>query len=253
MKDYTIGESYELPSLGKVYPVEFDPLVKIRSMTTEEEMKRVASTGDYTYRNMSEIIDDCLVDYDGISSYDMCIGDYQFLLHKLRTVTYGPEYTIINKCPYCGCETEDTINLDELPVIKYTEDFDKFREFELPKSKHTVKLRVQTPRMLDNVNVKVKDFKRKYANQTQKDPTIVYLLEELIEEIDGQRPNPVKLEDWIRALPMGDTNMIIQHAEKMNELIGIDINLICVCGICGLDFRTALRATSDFFRPTIRF
>ena len=54
MQDYTIGESFTLPSLGKVYNKEINPEVKIRSMTTEEEMKRIASV-DYPYKNMCEI------------------------------------------------------------------------------------------------------------------------------------------------------------------------------------------------------
>ena len=112
MQDYTIGENYTLPSLGKVYNVPVNPEIKIRSMTTEEEMKRVVSV-DQPYKNMSEIIDDCLLESPGISAYDMCIGDYQFLLHKLRVVTYGPEYQVVNTCTYCGHENEDVINLDE--------------------------------------------------------------------------------------------------------------------------------------------
>ena len=70
-----------------------NPNIKIRSMTTEEEMKRLGYT-EQPYKMLSEIIDDCLVDKPGISTYDMCLGDYEFLLHKLRVVTYGSDYKI---------------------------------------------------------------------------------------------------------------------------------------------------------------
>ena len=40
MADYTIAEEYKLPSEGKIYSVPFDPKVKLRSMTVQEEMKR---------------------------------------------------------------------------------------------------------------------------------------------------------------------------------------------------------------------
>lgn len=250
MQDYTIGENYTLPSLGKVYNVPVNPEIKIRSMTTEEEMKRVVSV-DQPYKNMSEIIDDCLLESPGISAYDMCIGDYQFLLHKLRVVTYGPEYQVVNTCTYCGHENEDVINLDELPVFTYTEEFESYKEFTLPRSGNRIRLKVQTPRMFDKVQERYKDFKRKTKGNVQADPSLIYTIVELIETIDGREPDYGKLDNWVRKLPMADVNEIIQRAERMNESIGVGTKLVCDCQLCGLTFETGLRATNEFFRPAI--
>ena len=93
MTNYTIGNQYTLPSLGKVYDKQINPQITLRSMTIEDEMKRL-NHADRPYKVMCEIIDDCLIEKLGISSYDMCLGDYQFLLHKLRVVTYGKEYKL---------------------------------------------------------------------------------------------------------------------------------------------------------------
>ena len=252
MQDYTIGESYTLPSLGKVYEREINPEIKIRSMTTEEEMKRVASV-DYPYKNMSEIIDDCLVQSPGISSYDLCVGDYQFLLHKLRIVTYGEDYPVTTTCFYCGCENQDHINLEDLPVLKYNEEeFNKYREFDLPKSKKHIRLKVQTPRMLDRVSERVKDVKRK-SNGTAPDMTLIYTIVELIDTVDGEKPDVVQLEQWVKKLPMADTNTIIQCAEKMNSMIGVDTHLTCECDVCGLIYESSMRTTAEFFRPALNF
>ena len=76
--DYTIAQDFVLPSKGLIYNQSVNPNVKIRSMTTAEEMKRLAYT-ETPYKLMSEIIDDCLVTKPGISAYDMCLGDYQFI------------------------------------------------------------------------------------------------------------------------------------------------------------------------------
>ena len=54
--NYTIAEEYTLPSLGKVYKEQVNPVVKIRSMTTEEEMLRLAPS-EKAYKNICEIID----------------------------------------------------------------------------------------------------------------------------------------------------------------------------------------------------
>ena len=43
MKDYTIAETYTLPSRGKIYGTGISETVTLRSMTTAEEQKRLVS------------------------------------------------------------------------------------------------------------------------------------------------------------------------------------------------------------------
>jgi hypothetical protein len=66
--------------MGLVYDKPINPVFKIRSMTTEEEMRRLAHT-ERPYKLLCDIIEECIVgDKPGISVYDMCLGDYQYLL-----------------------------------------------------------------------------------------------------------------------------------------------------------------------------
>ncbi len=148
--DYIIKQTYTLPSKGLVYATPVNPEVELTSMTTNHEMLRLQPS-ELVYKNMCDIIDDCIVNDIGISSYDMGLFDYQFLLHKLRVVTYGPDYKLSSRCPYCGMTNEDTINLDDIEVFEYTEDLDKYLSFDLPVSKMHIDLAVQTPRMLDDI------------------------------------------------------------------------------------------------------
>ena len=110
-------------------------------MTTLEEMRRLAPS-EFTYRNMCQIIDDCITEKLPISCYDMCVGDYQYLMYKLRCVTYGSDYPVIHKCRYCGCETQEVINLEELPVKYFEQESLKYLTVELPVSKRTVTLNI---------------------------------------------------------------------------------------------------------------
>lgn len=248
MNNYTIAETYELPSLGKIYDHEFNPIVTIKSMTTEQEQKRLAIT-DYPYKMLCEIIDDCIVEDIGISSYDMCIGDYQFLLYKLRTVTYGPDYVMDVRCPHCGFTRKETVSLDELSTIKYSEEYDKYKKFILPKTNVEIELNIQTPRMLDDVANKAREFKAKFPNAS--DPTLTYTVKSLIKTIDGNRPDKLKVDQWIKELPMADVNTIITYAEKMNSLVGVDTDLVIYCSVCGLYQEAQLSMSREFFRPAL--
>lgn len=247
--DYTLTGNYTLPSLGKVYNVDVNPNVKIRSMTVAEEMKRLNSS-DRPYKNLADIIDDCLVDKPGISSYDMCLGDFQYLLHKLRVVTYGTKYRLSSKCPHCGFDNVGDIDLNEMSVSSYTDEVEKYFDIELPVSKNRVRLRMQTPRMLDDINVRVKEITSK-RKSSSKDSAFLLNIESVIDTVDGSKLDVFKKSDFVKQLPMADINYILASVNKINELIGLDMTLNATCDFCGLDYDSPFRITPEFFRPSI--
>jgi hypothetical protein len=250
MTNYSFAEEYTLPSLGKVYTQKINPVIKLRSMTTEEEMKRL-SPNERQYKNLCEIIDDCMIENPGISSYDMCLADYQFLLHKLRVVTYGSDYKTVSTCPYCDNVNEHTIDLGNLEVKECDlDELNKYLEFDLPKTGKRIRLALQTPRMLDDVTVKSNDLKKRSKGKA-KDSTLIYTMQSLISTVDGKYLDPIKMEEFLRNLPMMDTNYIIKHAQKLVESFGMDSGVTNVCSLCGLDYTSSFRFTSEFFGPTL--
>lgn len=249
MKDYTLFGDYTLPSLGKIYNVDVNPNVRIRSMTVAEEMKRLNSS-DRPYKNIAEIIDDCLIDNPGISSYDMCLGDFQYLLHKLRVVTYGSKYKLSSKCPICGFENVGDIDLNEMSVSSYTDEVEKYFNIELPISKNNIKLRMQTPRILDDINARVKEITSK-RKSSSKDSAFLLNIESVIVSVNGEKLDAVKKSDFVKQLPMADINYILAAMDKLNEMIGLDVNLNITCDFCGLDYDSPFRITPEFFRPTV--
>ena len=250
MNDYTIANEYTLPSKGLVYGYEINPNFKLRSMTTLEEMKRL-NHSEKPNKNICEILDDCLLEDIGISAYDLCIPDFQYMLHKLRIVTYGPTYKLNSNCPWCSSTNINTVNLDELNLVEFNEDtFLKYSEFELPSTKKILKIKMQTPRILDNIATKVKDVRKKNP-EFQGDPAFLFTLETMIDTVDGSKLESFRVNDFVRKLPMMDTNYILKSAEKLNESFGLDKSLEHTCSVCGLDYTGNFRITSEFFGPSI--
>lgn len=244
----SIASQYTLPSLGKIYGREFDPNITLRSMTTAEEMRRMNQT-EKPCKAMSEIIDACIEQDIPISSYDMCVGDYQYLLHRLRVVTYGSSYPVVTVCPYCGVSSKQELNLSDLPVLQYNDSVLDNMEFTLPRTQKRIKLRFQTPRMIDDIGVRVQEIKKKQGSSFI-DPTLALTIESMIDTVDGHRPDLVRLSQWVNNLPMMDTNIILQKAEKLNGSIGVARELDVECDACGLDYKTQIPLTSEFFRPS---
>ena len=182
-QNYTIAETYELPSKGLIYSEipDFDPTVRIKSMTVYDDMFRQGVTTK-AHEKMCELIDRALITKLPISAYDMCMGDYEFLLHKLRVVTYGPEYKMTVGCPHCGKIHETTINLDDLKVKEFDiNEFRKLTDITLPVSHDVIELNVQTPRMLDTIEEQTQQFKKENP-EIKYDPTFMFILKNSIKK-----------------------------------------------------------------------
>ena len=188
-----IAECVSLPSDGKIYDEEFDGDIIISSMKTKHETLRLSALGDGTNKIMAEIIDDCCNLPEGLSSYDLCLGDFQYLLYRLRMATYGPDYEINSGCPRCGYEHSTPINMDDLEIRYFDDEMIPLFDVELPVSKHKVKLTLQTPRMLDTVNKNARTFMRKHAGASN--PTLIYSIVDSIIEWDDE---PVNVFDKIK-------------------------------------------------------
>lgn len=249
-ENYTLHETFTLPSKGLIYGGAVSPKVTLRSMTTADEMKRL-SPSELPYKSMCEIIDDCMVgEKPGISAYDMCIGDYQFLLHKLRIVTYGPEYKMMVSCPFCGEVTEATVNLDDLIVHEYEDDVVDLMKFDLPVSKKIIELRLQTPRILDSITSRKKEMQKKSKDISARYDYLLTLTS-LIKTVDGQSMTPAQLENFVLNLNMRDVNFLLQKADKLNQKVGLDTSVVAKCSNCGNELVSTFRITGEFFGPSI--
>jgi DNA-directed RNA polymerase subunit RPC12/RpoP len=247
--DYTIMEGYELPSKGKIYSKAVNPHVELRSMTARDEMKRL-SPSNTPLKTLADIIEGCCVEQPGIHVYDMSLGDYEFLLHKLRIVTYGEDYKVGLRCPDCGEKIETIAKLGQLDVKEYDEDSaNALRMFSLPKSGRTVSLNFISPRMVEEMEAKVKDMKRRYKTATIDFDTFVRLLFN-IDTVDGEKKSETEMENFITSLPAMDLQKILNNIEKLNQLVGLDNTLYLTCPSCGGEISTFFRFGPEFFRPT---
>lgn len=247
--NFTISEGAELPSRGLIYDEKVDSHVELRSMTARDEMKRL-SPNSSQFRTLAEIIEGCMIEKPKVHVYDMALGDYEFLLHKLRIVTYGEEYRMVLRCPYCGEEIDTVAHLDQLEVKDF--DIEKFNEkriITLPKTKKVVTLKYQTPRMLDEIESKTKEMKRKYKDADVAFDLLV-LLETVIDTVDGEKLNPIKAEDFINKLPALDMTKIVNAIDELNAMVGVTNDFAIECDKCGGEVRTSFRFGSEFFRPT---
>lgn len=248
--NYTVAEGYELPSKGLIYETaKVNSHVELRSMTARDEMKRL-NPSSTPFKTLADIIEGCLIEKPAIHVYDMALGDYEYLLHKLRIVSYGDSYKMTLGCPHCGESVEATAHLEELELVDFdTEKFNSFRTFTLPRSGKIVSLKIQTPGMLDAIEVKVKEMKRKFKDAGIDFNTFV-LLTTIIDTVDGNTLTQLEMESFVNTLPVADMNKILHNIDNMNACVGLKNELSVNCDKCGGEIKTFFRFGLEFFRPS---
>ncbi len=247
--NYTIGEGMELPSKGLIYDKPVNAYIELRSMTARDEMKRL-SPSPARFKILADIIEDCMIEKPAVHVYDMALGDYEYLLHRLRIVTYGDEYKVAVKCLSCGEINETVAHLEELEVVPF--DHAKFEELstlKLPKKGDTVTIKFQTPRILDEMEAEIKELKRKFKSADVSFDLLV-LLKSIIDTVNGTKLTSSQLETYINNLPALDMTKLVNAVDELNALIGIKNDLVVTCSKCGGEVPTYFRFGPEFFRPT---
>ena len=247
--NYTIMEGYELPSKGLIYDKEINPHIELRSMTARDEMKRL-SPSTTPLKTLADIIEGCCIEKPALSVYDMCMGDYEFLLHRLRIVTYGEKYKLTCRCLNCGSHVEAETNLGDLEVKEFDiENFESLKIFTLPASNKEIKLKIPSPRLIEETEAKAKEMKRKYKTANLDFETFCKIICN-IDTIDGIKYNQFDLEKIISELPARDMQKILNGIDRFQLSVGLDNSFTLTCPHCGEDFLTFFRYGPEFFRPT---
>ena len=139
LKNITGGDEWvtlNLPSRGKSYR-DHEGTVKIKAFTYREE-KKLRSIRKVNQANnvIKSLFVDCVqgLDYDS-----MTLEDKNYVLFKLREISYGDKYVISTNCTDCSAENNLNLLISEIPVEYAADDFEEPLEITLPDSKQAVK------------------------------------------------------------------------------------------------------------------
>ena len=83
------------------------------------------------------------------------------------------------------------------------------------------------------------------------DSAFLFTIKNSIATIDGEVYDSTRKEQFIKDLPMKDTNILQQYIERLNRAIGFDSRIVAKCDRCGMGFTSNFYMTSEFFRPTL--
>ena len=234
-----------LPSNGKVYGEGGPEDVTIRAITTREEKFLLGSTNN---DSVDDIIEACIVKPRGLKMDNLILADTNFLLFKLRILTYGPKYSVTTICPSCNSQNNNTVNLNDFLVYELDDDFQEPFDIELPMSGDTLTVRLLRKADYDIIDARAKKLAKKSRDATQAEIAYNMRLARFITKINDKEVSWEEAQQYTIDMHGRDTAWVWH---KMNDLdIGYDTNIDVICDNCGYEYDSALPLSMDFFRPT---
>lgn len=240
-------ETIELPSKGKIYPLE-NPLssgtVEMKYMTAREEdiltNVNLLKQGVAIERMLQSLIKSP-IQYD-----DLSLGDRNGLLIAARILAYGSSYSFQYVDAEQDTKEQITIDLQSLShkVVDYS-NFNNTNEFtlELPASKNTITFKLLTIGDEKKIDQEIKGFK-KATNLTAGELTT--RLKHQILSVNGNY-DQASVRDFVENYLLAkDSNFLRSRIATITPDIDLSVNFTLSSG---KEVSDSLPLTTEFFFP----
>jgi len=138
--------SLKLPSRGLAY-VDCDESIMIKPFTFAQERKlRSIKNASHGAKIINTLIGECV---EGLDYDSMTLEDKNYILFKLREISYGNEYVIATECGECGTTNQLTVNISDVPINYVEDSYKEPLTITLPDSQQEVQF--VTPRCKDEI------------------------------------------------------------------------------------------------------
>lgn len=201
--------------------------VEVRPFTFEDEkilrsIKKVTDGG----KIINTLITRCTKDLD---FDELSLVDKNFILFKLRELSYGSEYKIEAGCGDCGASNELTVELDKLPVIYADLESRKDTTLILPDSE--VEIKYIMPTASDE----------KFLNNTD------HLMDNLWRFVSsaGGHTERMVIQGFISKTTGKDITVL--RNTIFNNKYGLQTKVSFICNSCGDDSTIDLPINEGFF------
>lgn len=229
----------KLPSRGIYYTPKKESL-KVGYLTAADE--NVLMSPNNTKDGVIKTLLRSKIYEHGFDVSQMINVDVQAVLIFLRNTAFGSEYEFSVKDPKTNSFFETTILLDEINYLtpKHIPNDEGLFEYELPKSKKKVKLKLLTLGDESEIDKLIDQYPKGMVA-----PVITKRIEKHIVELDGNRDKG-SIATFINQMPISDSKDIRKFISECEPKMDLDRKVIAPSGeevTIGVTFGV------EFFRP----
>lgn len=220
--------------------------ITIRAMTTAEERLRLSSSNAFSV--IPNIIKSCIVEPENVDVMNMNMIDINFIMYRLRALTYGSDYEVDVPCNNENKFVTVHVNLNEIEVHEAKDFTGEFEIGPLPKSEDVVTCKLTSPRDLQRIERDCRRILKKYPDYVG-DPEFIIKWLYRITKVNGEEISSAEIRGYIEKMHAHDNAYLEDKYEDEVSKYGMDLDMFEICPSCGADLEFRLPITGEFFRP----
>ena len=236
-----LSEYYEkvsLPSNGFLYGDEIPKEVELIPIKTSEEKLLLGNySDDSTF--VTKILNSCIS--QKFDSSDLTEPDRNYLMMRLRAISYSDSFKIQYTCSSCGSQETAEVTIDDLEVVELNSKEDAYPVVELPVSKLKLTLKPITGKDSSVLSKKLKSNREEYY---------IELLASRVELLTAPNGQTTQLYREIKRVIsdlIGKDSSTLRDAIEESDF-GIKTDIEAECSACGASNTASISIDKDFFR-----
>lgn len=241
-----LTEVVKMPSKGLIPGVPRE--VTIRAIQRKDKKKLLMSeTNDV----LLSLLQYSIVAPADFNVYDLLPFESEYLLYRLRILTYGPNHTFKQQCRFCGEVNDVEMDLNSIPVLELPSGFKMTFDIQLPVSGTILTCKLLTEGEKANINKQSKELQNATGNETA---ALDMIWEARIVAINGEKKlAPIEKTQFMDEMNDYDSEYFMEYYSKYEGNYGLQTKLKYTCDECGKSNESEMPSIYTFFRPTFTF
>lgn len=238
-----IQETIKMISKGLIPNIPSE--VTIRAILRKDKKKLLMTNPDDV---LLALLQSSIVTPQNFNVYNLYPFESNYLLYRLRVLTYGNEHKYHEMCPHCRTDNEIEINLSEVPIVPVPDDFKPVFNITLPVSGKVLTCKLLNEGELISLRKKANELQEQTGNNSA---FMDLLWETRIAAIDGNsKLAPIEKTQFLDNLIDYDNEFMMYQYDKEVGNYGLQTELTTTCDNCGRIFSSNIPSIYTFFRPT---
>ena len=235
-----------LPSNGKIKGIPKQ--VVIKAIQRKDKKKALLSDDDDI---LLSLLQACIISPENFNIYNLLPFEVEYLLYRLRILTYGSEHTFKDRCPHCGHTNEVNVDLNALEIVGADSNFEMIFEIPpLPVSGMRITCKLLTEGELKSINKTSQSLKNSIGNNSA---TIDLIWEKRIVGINGKTDLvPIEITQILDDLNDYDSEYMMEYYSAYSSKYGLQTKLHYICDECNESITSDMPNIYTFFRPKFK-
>lgn len=238
-----LTETILMPSRGMIPGVPKE--ITIRAIQRKDKKKLLMSE---TSNVLLSLLQYAVVSPADFNVFDLLPFESEYLLYRLRILTYGPMNTFKHRCPICGAINEVEMNLNDIPIIELPDGFKRTFDIPLPVSGNVLTCRLLSEGEKLALDKQSKDLE---AAMGKENADLDLIWEARIIAINGEsKLAPIEKMQFLDEMNDYDSEYFMEYYNKYEGNYGLQTKLKYICDDCGKAVDSEMPSIYTFFRPT---